>query len=66
MRVTFKPRRTLAATAVVIGAFALPAQAESFTQWAPVMRATPVYTHIGNPNRVSGGRRRSRSSPNPR
>ena len=49
MRVTFKPRRTLAATAVVIGAFALPAQAESFTQWAPVMRATPVYTHISEP-----------------
>lgn len=43
MRVTFKPRRTLAATAVVIGAFALPAQAESFTQWAA--RDAGLYAH---------------------
>jgi len=28
---------------------ATPASAETFTQWAPVVRATPVYVHVSEP-----------------
>jgi uncharacterized protein YcfJ len=44
MNARFGPRRALTAAAMMLGAVALPAYGDSFTQWAPVMRVTPVYT----------------------
>ena len=48
MTVTLKRRSSLAA-AVALCAIALPAHGDSFTQWAPVMRVTPVYAHVSDP-----------------
>src|SRR5690349_5618103 len=42
-------RYAIAAAAVAFGAAAMPATADSFTQWAPVVRATPVYSHLSDP-----------------
>jgi uncharacterized protein YcfJ len=42
-------RSLVACAAMAIGGTAVTANAESFMQWAPVIRATPVYTHVSEP-----------------
>ena len=37
------------AIATLLGAAALPAYADSFSEWAPVVRVTPVYAHVSDP-----------------
>jgi uncharacterized protein YcfJ len=41
--------RGVLAIATLLGAAALPAHADSFSEWAPVIRVTPVYTHVSEP-----------------
>ena len=45
----FNSRSLVACAAMAIGGTAIVAHAESFMQWAPVIRATPVYTHVSEP-----------------
>lgn len=42
-------RQGLVAAAAIACAAAMPANADSFTQWAQVVRATPVYVHVSDP-----------------
>lgn len=42
-------RSFVACAALALGSTAVAAQAQSFMQWAPVIRATPVYTHVSEP-----------------
>lgn len=49
MNVAIKSSSLVAAAAVALGTAAIPAHAESFMQWAPVVRVTPVYTHVSEP-----------------
>lgn len=51
MSISAKPRGLVAASAILLGALAVPAHAESFAQWAPVVRSTPIYTHYSDPQR---------------
>lgn len=44
-----RQRRAMVAAAAILGAAALPAYADSFTQWAPVVSVTPIYTHVSEP-----------------
>ena len=44
-----KPPRAVIAAAAILGAAAMPAYGDSFTQWAPVIRVTPIYTHVSEP-----------------
>ena len=48
---THLQRQGLVAAAVFACATALPARADTFTQWAPVVRTTPVYVHVSDPRR---------------
>jgi uncharacterized protein YcfJ len=48
MQRTTRQRRALA-VAALLGAAAPPVHAESFTEWAPVVRVTPIYTHVSEP-----------------
>ena len=48
MQRTTRRRRALA-VAALFGAAALPAHADSFSEWAPVVRVTPIYTHVSEP-----------------
>jgi uncharacterized protein YcfJ len=41
--------RLAVATALVAGTTAVAAHGETFTQWVPVLRATPIYTHVSEP-----------------
>ena len=40
-----------AAAALALGTVASPALGDSFTQWAPVIRATPIYARVSEPQR---------------
>lgn len=51
MSISAKRRGLVAASAILLGALAVPAHAESFAQWAPVVRSTPIYTHYSDPQR---------------
>lgn len=42
-------RRVAAATTLALAAFASAAYGDSFLQWAPVVRTTPVYSHTTQP-----------------
>ena len=42
-------RLLAACAAMAVGGAAIAAHAESFVQWAPVVRATPVYAHVSEP-----------------
>ena len=42
-------RSLVACAAIVLGGTAVAAHAQSFMQWAPVVRATPIYTHVSEP-----------------
>ena len=42
-------RLLVACAALALSGTAVAADAQSFTQWAPVIRATPVYTHVSEP-----------------
>ena len=42
-------RSLVACAAIALGSTAVAAHAESFMQWAPVIRATPIYTHVSEP-----------------
>jgi uncharacterized protein YcfJ len=42
-------RLLVACVALALGGAAVAAHAASFTQWAPVIRATPIYTHVSEP-----------------
>ena len=44
-------RQGLVTAAAIACIAALPAQADTFTQWAPVVRTTPVYVHVSDPRR---------------
>ena len=42
-------RSLVACAAIALGSTAIAGHAQSFMQWAPVIRATPVYTHVSEP-----------------
>jgi uncharacterized protein YcfJ len=49
MKVMSPQRCAAIAAAMTLGAIALPARADTFTQWAPVVSATPIYRHVSAP-----------------
>jgi hypothetical protein len=49
MKAHWQKRQGLVAAAAIACAAAMPANADTFTQWAPVVRATPVYVHVSDP-----------------
>ncbi len=49
MKVMSRQQGAAMAAAMIVGAIALPAHADTFTQWAPVVSVTPIYTHVAAP-----------------